>query len=158
MSPTVATWWRSQVGRTAMSTKELRRVEVFGRVKAESLSLGQAATLLGVSYRQTKRLWRRYRRRGARGLQHQSAGRASNRQLASAVRTRALALIRRKYTGTEATRFGPTLAAEHLASEDGVHVDHETLRRWMLAAGLWSPVRQRSPYRQRREQIGRASC
>lgn len=48
------------------------------------------------------------------------------------------------------SRFGPTLAAEHLASEDGVTVDHETLRRWMLAAGLWQRRRQRSPYRQRR--------
>jgi hypothetical protein len=48
-------------------------------------------------------------------------------------------------------RFGPTLAAEHLASEDGLVVTRETLRRWMLAAGLWSPQRTRSPYRQRRE-------
>jgi hypothetical protein len=43
------------------------------------------------------------------------------------------------------------LAAEHLASEDGITIDHETLRRWMLAAGLWQRRRQRSPYRQRRE-------
>ena len=48
-------------------------------------------------------------------------------------------------------RFGPTLAAEHLASDDGVTVHHDTLRRWMLAAGLWSRARQRSPHRQRRE-------
>jgi transposase-like protein len=48
-------------------------------------------------------------------------------------------------------RFGPTLAAEHLASEDGVTVHHDTLRRWMLAAGLWSRARTRSPHRARRE-------
>jgi hypothetical protein len=48
-------------------------------------------------------------------------------------------------------RFGPTLAAEHLASEDGVTVHHDTLRRWMLVAGLWSRARKRSPHRQRRE-------
>ena len=48
-------------------------------------------------------------------------------------------------------RFGPTLAAEHLASEDGVTIHHDTLRRWMLAAGLWSRARKRSPHRQRRE-------
>lgn len=151
MSPTVATWWRSQVGRTAMSAKELRRIEVFGRVKAKSLTLGHAAMMLGLSYRQVKRLWRRFRRRGARGLQHQGAGQRSNRAIAAAIRRRALALIRTKYSGSVETRFGPTLAAEHLASEDDVHVDHETLRRWMLAAGLWSPTRKRSPYRQRRE-------
>jgi transposase len=134
-----------------MSAQELRRVEVLGRVKAQALSLQGAATLMGLSYRQTKRLWRRFRRRGARGLQHRSAGRRSNREVRTATRRRALALIRQKYGGTVETRFGPTLAAEHLASEDDVHVDHETLRRWMLAAGLWSRTRKRSPYRQRRE-------
>jgi hypothetical protein len=55
-----------------------------------------------------------------------------------------LALIRKKYSGGVAERFGPTLAAEHLVSEDGIRVDHETLRRWMLAAGLWSRARKRA--------------
>jgi hypothetical protein len=64
-----------------------------------------------------------------------------------------LALIRAKYSGTAETRFGPTLAAEHLASEDGLAVDHETLRRWMLAAGLWSRARKRSPHRRRRARM-----
>lgn len=50
-----------------------------------------------------------------------------------------------------AARFGPTLTAEHLASEDGVTVHHDTLRRWMLAAGLWSRARTRRPHRRRRE-------
>jgi hypothetical protein len=62
-----------------------------------------------------------------------------------------LALVREKYSGTIDERFGPTLAAEHLASEDGVTVHHDTLRRWMLAAGLWSRARTRSPHRARRE-------
>jgi hypothetical protein len=62
-----------------------------------------------------------------------------------------LALVREKYSGAIDERFGPTLAAEHLASEDGVAVHHDTLRRWMLAAGLWSRARKRSPHRARRE-------
>src|SRR5690349_8489212 len=48
-------------------------------------------------------------------------------------------------------RCGPTLAAEHLAAEDGLRVDAETLRRWMLAEGLWSRERRRRPHRRRRE-------
>jgi transposase len=106
---------------------------------------------MGVSYRQAKRLYGRYRQKGAAGLRHGSAGRASNRATAAKLRTRVLALVRRKYGGEVDTRFGPTLAAEHLASEDGLTVDHETLRRWMLAAGLWSRARKRSPHRRRRE-------
>jgi transposase len=134
-----------------MSARELTRVEVLARVKAGALSVKSAAMLLRVSYRQAKRLARRYRAAGAKGLRHGSAGRRSNHARPTAERDRVLALIREKYSGPVAVRFGPTLAAEHLASEDGVTVHHDTLRRWMLAAGLWSRARKRSPYRQRRE-------
>src|SRR5262245_25196417 len=134
-----------------MSTSELRRVGVMERVAAGTLTLGSAAQLLGISYRQAKRISRRYRVEGAKGLTHRSAGRASNRTTAPAIRERALALIREKYSGARDERFGPTLAAEHLAAEDQISVDPETLRRWMLAAGLWSRARKRSPHRRRRE-------
>src|SRR6266851_8587651 len=59
---------------------------------------------------------------------------ASRRNLDS----RVLNLIRKKYSGSEEERFGPTLAAEHLAEEDGIVLDHETLRLWMLADGAGS--------------------
>jgi transposase len=134
-----------------MSARELTRVEVLSRVKARTLSVRSAATLLAVSYRQAKRLVRRYRAEGAKGLKHRSAGRASNHARPTAERERALALVREKYSGPVNVRFGPTLAAEHLASEDGVIVHHDTLRRWMWTAGLWSRVRTRAPHRQRRE-------
>jgi transposase len=123
----------------------------LARVAAGTLKLGSAAALMEVSYRQAKRLYRRYRGEGAKGLKHGSAGRASNRAIETKRRDRVLALIREKYSGAVDERFGPTLAAEHLASEDGVTVDHETLRRWMLTAGLWSRARKRSPHRRRRE-------
>lgn len=134
-----------------MSARELTRVEVLSRVKAGTLSLGSAATLLDVSYRQAKRLARRHRAEGAKGLKHRSVGGPSNHARPAAERERVLALVREKYSGAVDVRFGPTLAAEHLASEDAVTVHHDTLRRWMLAAGLWSRARQRSPHRQRRE-------
>ena len=133
-----------------MSTREMKRAGVLARVRAETLSLGSAAALMDVSYRQAKRLYRRYRQDGAAGLTHRSAGRASNRVTDLTQRERALGLVRAKYGGGVEERFGPTLAAEHLASEDGLVVDHETLRRWMLAAGLWSRARKRSPHRRRR--------
>ena len=133
-----------------MSIQELKRAGVLARVKATTLSLRAAAALMGVSYRQAKRLAGRYGEQGAAGLRHGNAGRPSNRGMAASVRKRALALVREKYGGVVDERFGPTLAAEHLASEDGLAVDHETLRRWMLAAGLWSRARKRRPHRRRR--------
>jgi transposase len=135
-----------------MSGRELKRSGVLGRVKAGELTLRQASELMQVSYRQTKRLWKRFRRRGAVGLRHRSAGRRSNRRTPAALRRRVLELVGREFAG-DATheRFGPTLAAEHLLEEYGIQVHHETLRRWMRAAGLWSRVRATSPHRQRRE-------
>jgi transposase len=92
-----------------MSARELTRVEVLARVKAGALSLKAAAVLLHVSYRQAKRLVRRYRATGAKGLRHGSAGRRSNHARPTAERDRILALIREKYSGPVEARFGPTL-------------------------------------------------
>ena len=116
-----------------------------GPGEGEQPVVGDATTLLGVSYRQAKRLWRRFARGGASALGHGQVGRASNRGTAVETRERVLALIRERYSGDVATRFGPTLMAEHLVSEDGLTVDHETLRRWMLSVGLWSRERKRPP-------------
>ncbi len=139
------------MGRIGMSKKELRRVEVLARVKSKKLKVVDAASLVGVSYRHAKRLWKRYQEEGARGLKHRSAGRASPRAKPARFRRRVMKLVREKYGEGEGERFGPTLAAEHLASEDRLQIDAETLRRWMLEEGLWSRQRKRKPYRQRRE-------
>jgi transposase len=136
-----------------MSMRELTRAGVLARVAAGTLTLGSAATVMAVSYRQAKRLYRRYRAEGATGLQHRSAGRGSNAARNGTERAHILALIREKYSGRIGERFGPTLAAEHLASEDGLEVHHDTLRRWMVAEGLWSRARKRSPHRRRRERM-----
>jgi transposase len=134
-----------------MSGRELERVEVLGRVASKGLKLNDAAAMLQLSYRQAKRLWRRYQEAGAKGLQHGNAGRASNRSKAVKFRSKVVGLVKKKYGGSEEERFGPTLAAEQLAEEDGIQIDHETLRRWMLREGLWSQQRKRKPYRKRRE-------
>jgi transposase len=137
--------------RTAMSSRELHRVEVLARVNSGDVKLTEAAELLKLSYRQTKRLWKRYAEEGAAGLKHRSAGKRSNRAKPEQLRRKVLKLVRQKYSGVAGERFGPTLAAEHLASEDGIEIGAETLRRWMLADGLWSRERKRKPYLQRRE-------
>src|SRR5512135_1628269 len=114
-----------------MSKKELSRVEVLARVQSEELRLVDGSRLMRVSYRQAKRLWKRYQEEGAAGLRHRSAGQISNRAHQEKFRQKVLRLVRKKYGGPVGERFGPTLAAEHLASEDGVKIDAETLRRWM---------------------------
>src|SRR4051794_29151040 len=134
-----------------MSVRELKRHEVMGRVSRNEIGLQDAAALMEVSYRQAKRIWRRYRQEGGPGVVHRSAGRPSSRSKSKEVRERALALIREKYSGEVGKRFGPTLAAEHLNSDDGLKLHPETLRRWMLEAGLWSRERKPRTHRKRRE-------
>src|SRR6266849_5330467 len=134
-----------------MSKRELRRVGVLARVASEELKLVDAAKILSLSYRQAKRIWRRYEKEGAEGLKHRSGGRRSNRAKPKKFRARVMRLLRKKYSGAVGERFGPTLASEHLASEDNLEVHAETLRRWMLAEGLWSRARKRKQHRERRE-------
>jgi hypothetical protein len=139
------------LGRTALSRREVERAGVLRRVKEGKLKLVSAAQVLGISTRQAKRLWKRYREQGIEGLKHRAAGRRSNRAKPERFRKRVLSLVGDKYSGGIDERFGPTLAAEHLASEDALEISSWTLRRWMLSAGLWSRERKRGAYRKRRE-------
>ena len=139
-----------------MSELELTRAAVLSRVKERAWSLRQAAERMKVSYRQAKRLWKRYRRQGARGLVHGNVGRRWNRAKPRRLRQQVLGLIRKKYGGEPGERFGPTLVAEHLGEEDGIDLGVETVREWMLEAGLWSRERKGRKHRQRRER--KAHC
>ncbi|MGH3851641.1 MAG: ISNCY family transposase, partial [Pseudonocardiaceae bacterium] len=87
-----------------------------------------------------------YRAGGAKALQHGNCGRVSNRAYPAKFRAAVLTQVKTRYED-----FGPTLAAEHLGSDDGLKVQAETLRRWLKEAGLWQRQRRRKSYRQRRE-------
>lgn len=128
-----------------MSRKERTRLGVMQQVKAKEMTLVAAAQVLRLSYRQTKRVWARYEDQGDKGLVHRGRGRPGNRGKAKEFRQRVLARYERRYEG-----FGPTLACEHL-SQEGLQVDHETLRRWLLESGSWTVQRRRQKHRQWRE-------
>ena len=113
-----------------MSSKELSRAEVMGRVKSGSLRLREAGELLELSYRQTQRLWARYRKGGAKALPHGNCGQSSHRSHPKPFRQAVLERVKSRYGD-----FGSTLAAEHLGEEDGLCVHAETLRRWMGRPG-----------------------
>ena len=140
------------MGKLLMSSRERDRLEVLGRVKRGELTLVKASELLGLSYRQAKRVYGRYREQGAAGLVHGLRGRASNRRCDAGLREQVLEAYRLKYGD-----FGPTLASEYLAREEGLVVGVETLRRWLLGAGLWRSRRSRPVHRRwraRKEHCG----
>ena len=133
-----------------MSQKERNRIPVMKAIGKHELNLAKAAEALGISYRQTRRIWRRYLAQGDAGLVHRTRGRPGPRRKEKAFRDEVLACVRDRYPD-----FGPTLAAEYLAKEHGLKVDHETLRRWLNAEGLRKPKPRRQTHRARRE---RCAC
>ena len=96
-----------------MNDKELRRGEVLGRVKRGELKLSEAAQMLEISYRQTKRIWRRYaagrdesieaRQRGP-GVEPSQARGSSQASAATGART----LLRRAARALQANAGGRT--------------------------------------------------
>src|SRR5665213_2288715 len=129
-----------------MSRKERKRLTVMAGVTEKKLTLVQAAKLMRVCYRQSKRIWKRYPADGDGGLVHRLRGQPSARRKPAALRARALA----RYAEERYADFGPTLMAEQLAKEQLV-VDHETLRRWRLAEGQHTVRRRKQVHREWRE-------
>jgi transposase len=140
------------MGWLQMSKQELRRVEVLTEVLAGSRTTEAAAGVLGMSVRQAQRLVARYREGGGGALIHKSRGRPASNRLASGVRELVLELVRQNYRD-----FGPTLAAEVLLERHGIEVSRETLRKWLVEAGVWLSRNQRRSFHQprlRRESLG----
>src|SRR3972149_691851 len=97
------------------------------KLAEKRVSQKEAASVLGVSTRQVKRLLRGYRRDGAKGLVSKQRGRMSNNRLVEATRRKALDLFKSKYTG-----FGPTFAHEKLVELEGLKISDERVRQLMI--------------------------
>jgi hypothetical protein len=138
-----------QPDRMAMSQRERDVLKVMQGVLDGTRTQAEAARLVRRSTRQVRRLQRRLAADGDGALVHGLRGRPSNHRADPDLRRRVLRAYRQRYRD-----FGPTLASEKLAAE-GLPVGAETLRRWLLAAGLWERRRQRDPHRSRRP---RRSC
>jgi transposase len=128
-----------------MSKKERRRKVEFEGVREGRMTLKEAASKLGLSYRQCRRSYRRFCKEKDAGLVHRRRGQRSNRAKPEAFKEAVLERYRERYGG-----FGPVLAMEKLA-EEGYEVARETLRTWLLGEGLWQPRRKRAQHRQQRE-------
>jgi len=129
-----------------MSAKERKRKMILEEIRNGMLTLVDAAPRMEISYRQAKRVLRRYRSYGDIGLVHKSRGRRSSHAYPKVFKDKVLNIYQEKYQD-----FGPTFAAEKLLEEDRLKIHSETLRLWLLEAKLWCRHRRRKVYRQRRE-------
>ena len=118
-----------------MSQQERDRLDWLKRARDGKMTQREAAERMGVSERWVRKLLRRMTQQGDGVVVHGLRGRTSNRKIPAGTRKRALEVLRRP----EWQDFGPTFASEQLAKRFGVRVSDETLRGWMIEAGLWKP-------------------
>lgn len=128
------------------SWEELKRLHVIRKVLERGLKQVRAAEILSLTSRQIRRLVKRVKEEGDRGIVHKSRGEPSNRRMDEEVKARAIRLYRERYKG-----FGPTLAVEKLLEEKRIQVSDETLRGWLMESGDWKKRWKRRGHRQWRE-------
>lgn len=125
-----------------MSVQELKRVHVIRQAMNKALRQREAGEVLGLTARQVRRLIQRVRAEGDAGLVHRSRGTPSNRRYRPALKARVLRLYAKHYRD-----FGPTLAAEKLAEQQGIMLRAETLRQGLRATGVTHFQRRKRPHR-----------
>ena len=140
--------------RIAMSQEERDKLEWLKRARDKGISQREAASKIGVSDRWVRKLLKRMKKQGDRVVVHGLRGRSSNRKITAKVQVRALEILQQP----DWHDFGPTFASEQLAKWHGIELSDETLRRWMIQAGLWkSRARKLEPvhcWRPRRSAFG----
>ena len=137
-----------------MTKKEIDRVKVLESVINGRWSQKKASESLGISLRQTKRLYKRYKSKGEEGLIHLGRGRPSGRQMDNKLKEQIAELMIQE----EFNEFGPTLFQETLEEEHGIKVSREWIRQQMMLKGRWQPKKakkaQYHPRRKRRSRRG----
>ena len=134
------------MGKLIMGERERVRAKLLEMVVQKKISLKEASIKMKVSYRQAKRIYKRYCQEGDKGLLHRGLGRPSNKTIDEDTRQKCIQLYKEKYYD-----FGPTLASEKLEECDGIKIKHETLRRRLIKEGLWIKKRNKAVHRSRRE-------
>ena len=84
-------------GMVTMSQKEVKRVGIIQEVIKKKLRQVRAAEVLSLSIRQVRRIVKRYRVEGEKGLVHRSRGQKSNRRHAEALKQTVLRIFEKKY-------------------------------------------------------------
>ena len=126
-----------------MSGNERIRLDALCRVKRGELTVSAAGELMGLSLRQARRVWKRFRVQAEVGLVHRLRGQASYRRLPHELRDRIVKRHQDRYADC-----GPTMACVKLA-EECVGLRPDTLTAILKERGLWR--RRRGRHRSRRE-------
>lgn len=124
----------------SFTPKEQYKLTIINQTLRNEMTNGQAGKLLGVSSRQIRRVKSLVRQYGARGVIHRLKGKKSNHTVSSMLKEKVLARVQKTYAD-----FKPAFAAEKLREYDHFFVHPQTLRRWMIAEGLWKERKRKKP-------------
>lgn len=133
-------------GIITMRQEELKRLHIVRQVLDKKLKQTEAADKLDLSYRQAKRISKRVREEGDKGIVHKSRGQPSHNKILQSIKDKVMSLCRGKYKG-----FGPTLASEKLFEIEKIKISDETVRNWLIQESLWQRKRKHKKHRQWRE-------
>ena len=106
-----------------MTKREQARLQVLNSLLAERMNTDQAATLLGVSARHTRRLLAAYRESGAAVIAHGSRGRRPSNTTSDTVIAEVVHLARTRYQGANHTHL-----SELLRECEGMDIARNTFR------------------------------
>ena len=121
-----------------LTQKEQARLQVLNSLLAEHMTLDQAATLMGVTTRHTRRILAAYREKGVAAVAHGHRGRRPGNTTPDAVVAGVVRLARTRYAGANHTHLSELLS-ELLSEREGIDIGRTTLRRILVNAGLSSP-------------------
>lgn len=131
----------------SMNVKELNQINIMQMLIDKKIKQKKAASILGISVRQIRRKLVRFKKDGAKGLIHLNRGRNSNNKISEQEITRAIEIIKQKYTD-----FKPTLAHEKLVEFHQIKFSLERLRQAMIVEGLYkAKLRRKFQTHQMRE-------
>ena len=121
-----------------MTQQEQARLQVLNNLLAGYMTTEQAAEILGVSTRHTRRILAAYKEDGAAALAHGNRGRSPANATPSALASEAVRLARSRYAGVNHTHL-----SELLREREGIEIGRDTLRKILTNAGVSSPRRRR---------------
>src|SRR3989338_5262532 len=123
---------------TPFKEKEQQKLLIITNLLKRKITNSEAAKQLGLSIRQVQRLKNGIQKHGSLALIH---------------KLKAISLVKEKYSD-----FTPKFASEKLAEVDSLIVHPQTLRRWLIKAGLWNSQKQKKPqyhaWRERKDYFG----
>jgi hypothetical protein len=135
-----------EMGKIFMDERESNIYHYFQQVENKRLTLIKASKLIGLGYRQTKRLWKAYKTQGIHGIISKKRGAKSNRSFSLSFKQEILMIIASKYTSCK-----PGFVTEKLEANEGIRVSDETVRQLMIEQHLWIPHRSKKQIHQRRD-------